>query len=60
MTYTAKEYNVFIDKKTHRIVGKVIDVPSSMEDMYEEVELPESFKRLIDKFNEIKNQTKTE
>lgn len=59
MTYTAKEYNVFIDKKTRRIVGREIDVPTSMEDRFVEVELPEPFKRLIDKFNEIKNKIKT-
>ena len=52
----AKEYNVFVDKNTHRIVGKVLDVPSSMEDMYEEVELPESLKKMVDKVNSFKSK----
>lgn len=52
----AKEYNVFIDKKTRRIVGNVLDVPSSMEDMYEEIELPEPMKRLVDKIREWKTK----
>lgn len=54
MKYTAKEYNVFVDKKTRRIVGKVIDVPSSMEDMYEEITLPEPMRKMIDKVKNLK------
>ena len=51
---TAKEYHVFVDKQTRKIIGKTIDVPSSMEDRFEEIELPESFKKMIDKVNEWK------
>lgn len=51
---TAKEYNVFVDKKTRRIVGKVLDVPSSMEDMYEEITLPEPMRKMIDKVKDLK------
>ena len=53
---TAKEYHVFVDKQTRKIIGKTIDVPSSMEDRFEEIELPESFKKMIDKVNEWKNK----
>ena len=33
---TTKEYHVFVDKQTRKIIGKTIDVPSSMEDRFEE------------------------
>lgn len=57
MTYTAKEYNVWKRKADNRVIGRVITL-SSIEsiDDYEEVELPEPFKRLIDKFNELKDK----
>lgn len=59
MTYTAKEYNVWKRKADNRVIGRVITL-SSIEniDDYEEVELPEPFKKSIDKFNEIKNKIK--
>lgn len=59
MTYTAKEYNVWKRKADNRVIGRVITL-SSIEsiDDYEEIELPEPFKKLIDKFNEIKNKRK--
>lgn len=55
---TAKDYHMFIDKQTKRIVGKTIDVPTSMEDRFEEIELPEPFKNMIDKINEWKIKNK--
>jgi hypothetical protein len=56
MTYTAKDYHVFIDKQTKRIVGKTIDVPTSMEDRFVEIELPEPMKRLVDKIERMKQK----
>ena len=52
MVYTAKEYHVWRRKADNRVIGKVITLSSieSIED-YEQVELPEPFKRMIDKFN---------
>ena len=59
MKHTAKEYHVWERKADNRVIGKVITLSSTecIED-YEEVELPESMKKLIDKFNEIKNKRK--
>lgn len=59
MKYTAKEYHVWKRKADNRVIGKVITLSSteSIED-YEEIELPEPFKRLIDRFNKIKNNRK--
>ena len=51
---TTSEYKVFVDKQTRRIVGREIDVPTSMEDRFEEIELPDPMKKLVDKIKEWK------
>ena len=61
MTYTAKEYHVWKRKDSNKAIGKVVDIAEGDTiDNYIEIELPEPFKRLIDKFNEIKNKRKEE
>ena len=53
---TTSEYRVFVDKQTRRIAGREIDVPTSMEDRFEEIELPEPMKKLVDKIREWKTK----
>lgn len=57
MTYTAKEYHLWRRKADNRIIGRVI-ILSSIEKIedYEEIELPEPMKRLVDKINKIKQK----
>lgn len=57
MTYTAKEYHVWKRKADNRVIGRVITL-SSIEsiDDYEEVELPEPMKRLVDKIDKMKQK----
>ena len=54
MTYTAKEYHVWKRKSDNIVVGKVIEVNNGDSiDNYVEVELPDAFKKIIDKINGI-------
>ena len=57
MTYTAKEYHLWRRKADNRVIGRVITL-SSIEsiDDYEEVELPETMKRLVDKIDKMKQK----
>lgn len=57
MVYIAKEYHIWKRKADNRVIGKVISL-SSIEsiDDYEEVELPEPMKRLVDKIREWKTK----
>lgn len=59
MKHTAKKYHVWKHKATNKAIGKVVEINEGDSiDNYVEVELPEPFKRLIDKFNKIKNKRK--
>jgi hypothetical protein len=54
MTYTAKEYHVWKRKSDNIVVGKVIEVNNGDSiDNYVEVELPDAFKKIIDKINGV-------
>lgn len=54
MVYTAKEYHVWKRKADNRVIGKVIEVNNGDSiDNYVEVELPDAFKKIIDKINGV-------
>lgn len=57
MTYTAKEYHLWRRKADNRVIGRVITLSyiESIDD-YEEVELPEPMKRLVDKIDKMKQK----
>ena len=57
MKHTAKEYHIWKHKADNRVIGRVISLSSteSIED-YEEIELPEPMKKLVDKIKEWKTK----
>lgn len=59
MKHTAKEYHIWKHKATNKAIGKVVDIKGKDSiDNYEEVELPEPLKRMVDKFKEWKTKNK--
>lgn len=49
MTYTAKEYHIWKHKASNKAIGRVLEINDADSiSNYEEVELPDSFKRLVD------------
>lgn len=49
MKYTAKEYHIWKHKATQKAIGRVVEIAENDNiNNYEEIELPDSFKRLVD------------
>lgn len=49
MKHTAKEYHIWKHKASNKAIGKVVEINNNDSiSNYEEVELPDSFKRLAD------------
>lgn len=49
MKYTAKEYHIWKHKASNKAIGKVVEINDTDSiSNYEEVELPDSLKRVVD------------
>jgi hypothetical protein len=49
MKYTAKEYHIWKHKASNKAIGKIVEIKGNDNiNNYEEVELPELFKRMVD------------
>jgi hypothetical protein len=49
MQYTAKEYHIWKHKASNKAIGKIVEIKGNDNiNNYEEVELPELFKRMVD------------
>lgn len=49
MKYTAKDYHIWKHKASNKAIGKVVEINNNDSiSNYEEVELPDSLKRMVD------------
>ena len=60
MKYTAKEYHIWKHKASNKAIGKVVEIDNNDSiSNYEEVELPEPLKQMVDIIRKWKAKKQT-